>query len=212
MNWLDRLEKHFGQWTIPQFPLFLAAANGLIYLLAQSRPLLIQKMVLDPTLVMAGEWWRLIMFLFVPPMMGPIWTVLWLLFVYQVAQSLESEWGEFKFLVFFLTGALATIAAALLVTHETLSNGPLYTTLFLAFATLYPDYQVLLFFIIPIKLRYLSWIVWAGVLFSFVVGSFATRVGIAASLVNYFLFFGPMIWEMVQLKLEVYKNRKRFKP
>src|SRR5688572_2201286 len=109
---LDWMERKFGSWTIPQFPLFIVVANGLIFLLAQAKPTFPERLMLNPEAIAMGEWWRLVTFLFIPPRWG-WWTVLWLLFVYQIAQALEQEWGEFRFLVFYLIGGLATIAAAL---------------------------------------------------------------------------------------------------
>ena len=188
MRWLDRLERHFGSWSIPQFPLFIAAANGVIYLLAQVQPHFIQRLILDPAAVGAGEWWRVVTFLFVPPAWGPIAMVFWLYLLYTYAQTLEQEWGEFKFCFFYLIGAVATVLASLFIVQEPLSSVALNTTLFLAFATLFPDFELLLFFILPVKVKYLGWVAWAVIAWSFVTGGFVTRVGIAASLFNYFLF------------------------
>jgi len=55
MRWLDRLERHFHWLTIPQFPLFIATANGLIYLMAQFEPRFVQQLTLDPMAVRAGS-------------------------------------------------------------------------------------------------------------------------------------------------------------
>ena len=88
---------------------------------------------------------------------------------------------------------------------------PLNTTLFLAFATLFPHYELLLFFILPVKVKYLAALTWLGLAWGLVIGNGATRVAIAASLVNYALFFGPQIWESVKLKAETYRNRRRFR-
>ena len=101
--------------TIPQFPLFIATANGLIYLMAQFEPAFVQQLTLDPMAVRAGEWWRVFTFLFVPPMMSPIFLVFWLLLLYQFAQALENAWGEFRFFFFYFVGAAATVLAALTV-------------------------------------------------------------------------------------------------
>jgi membrane associated rhomboid family serine protease len=212
MRWLDRLERHFHWLTIPQFPLFIATANGLIYLMGQIQPAFVAQLILDPIAVRAGEWWRVITFLFVPPMnMHPIFLVFWLLILYQFAQALENAWGEFRFFFFYLVGAGATVVAAVAILHEPVGNASLNTTLFLAFATLFPDFELLLFFILPIKVRYLAWFVWFTVALSFFMGSFGTRVEIGASLSNYALFFGADIGRAVRLRWEVYRNRRRFR-
>jgi membrane associated rhomboid family serine protease len=208
---LDRLERRFGSWAIPQFALFIVMANGLIYLLALAKPAFIGQLLLDPAAVRAGQFWRLITFLFVPPMLTPLFMVFWLLLVYQFAQALEQEWGEFKFCLFYAIGGLATIIAAVAL-QATLSNVALNLTLFLAFATLFPDYQLLLFFFIPGRVKYLAWFAWAGVAWGLVTGSTVSRVAIVASLVNYVFFFGSDIAQSVRLRWDVHRNRKRFKP
>jgi membrane associated rhomboid family serine protease len=210
MRWLDPLERRFGAWAIPQFPLFIVLANASIYLLSFMKPEFASRLMLDPVAISQGEIWRAVTFLFVPPRMTPFWLVLWLFVLYQYAQALENEWGEFKFCFFYFVGALATLIAAMFIVRGPIDNTWLNTSLFLAFATLYPDFQLLLFFIIPVRVKYLGWFAWALTLFLMVTGNFQTRVAIAASLCNYFLFFGADIWQSAKLRLEVYRNRRRF--
>jgi membrane associated rhomboid family serine protease len=213
MRWLDSLERRFHFIAIPQFPLFIATANGLIYLMAQFQPDFVGRLLLDPGMVRAGEWWRVLTFLFVPPMdMNPIFLVFWLLLIYQFAQTLEHAWGEFRFFVFYLVGAAATVAGALLVSHEPVGNSLLYITLFLAFATLFPDFELLLFFIIPVKVKYMAWFFWFLLALWFLAGSFSTRVAIGSALLNYALFFGGDLSRAARLKWEVIRNRRRFRP
>src|SRR5713226_1799983 len=153
--------------------------------MSQAQPVFVERLILDPAAIRAGQWWRAVTFLFVPPPMNPFFLVFWLLLIYQFAQALENAWGEFRFFVFYLIGAAATVLAALLVLHEPLGNVSLNTSLFLAFATLYPDVELLIFFILPIKVKYLAWFVWVTIALSFVLGSFATRVALGAALANY---------------------------
>jgi membrane associated rhomboid family serine protease len=211
MRWLDRLERHFHWLTIPEFPLFISAANGLIYLMSQFQPAFVEQLILDPAAIRMGQWWRVITFLFVPPDMNPFFLVFWLLLLYQFAQALEHAWGEFRFFLFYAIGAAATVLASVFILHAPLGNASLNTTLFLAFATLYPDFQLLLFFFIPIKVKYLAWLVWLSIVLSLFLGSFGTRVAVGASLANYALFFGADIGRTLQLRWEVYRNRRRFR-
>ncbi len=211
MKWLSDWERRLEFLVIPQFPLFMAATNGLIYLMSQAQPAFVERLTLDPAMIFAGEWWRVFTFLFVPPPMNPIFLVFWLLLLYQMAQTLEQAWGEFHFFFFYFLGAAVTVLAALFVLHAPLGNLSLNTTLFLAFATLYPDIEFLIFFILPIKVKYLAWIAWLTIGASFLWGSFASRVAIGSSLANYGLFFGPDLWQALRLRWEVYKNRRRFR-
>jgi membrane associated rhomboid family serine protease len=211
MRWMDKLERNFGDWSIPQFPLFIAAANGLIYLLDLLHPGFAYRLLLDPAAVHAGEWWRIVTFLFVPPRWSPIGMAIWLYLLYQYSTALENEWGEFRFCFFYLVGALATMLGALFIAHDTISNVPLNTTLFLAFAALFPDFELLLFFFLPVKVKYMAWGVWLMMGWHFLWGGFVTRVAIGTSLLNYAIFFGPELWEQAALKWQVYKNRRRMR-
>lgn len=210
MSFLDRLERRFGAWAIPQFALFIVMANGLIYLLTQAQPDFPSRLMLNPDAIRQGEVWRVLTFLFVPPRIDPLSTAFWLLLLYQCAQALEHEWGDFRFCVFYGIGALVT-ALASLASGIPLSNVPLNITLLLAFATLFPNFQLLLFFIIPVKIKYLAAATWLGIAWTLATGSMITRVAIGASLVNYALFFGSQIWDGVKLRYEVYRNRRRFR-
>ena len=66
-------------------------------------------------------------------------------------------------------------------------------SMFFAFATLYGDMQVLLFFILPIKVKWLAWIdaamfAWA-VLSSLLTGNFVDALLPIVAILNYFIFF-----------------------
>src|SRR4051794_31541948 len=105
MSFLDWLEKRFGAWAIPHFALFLVAANAVIYFLGQSQPEFLLRLMLDPAAIRQGEVWRVITFLFVPPVMrSGLWMMVWLVVLYQFAQALEQAWGDFRFCVYYAIG------------------------------------------------------------------------------------------------------------
>jgi hypothetical protein len=111
--------------------------------------------------------------------------------------SLEAEWGAFKFLVYWLVGLLATVGAAWAV-HRPATNGPFLMTLFLAFATLWPDYEIRVFFVLPVKVKWLAYL--DGI---YLVYHTATLDGFemllpAVSVANYVLFFGATLWDRVR--------------
>ena len=114
--------------------------------------------------VLRGEVWRLVSFVFVPDASSPITFLIMLSFYYYIGTSLERSWGTAKFNVYYLTGmllsVLATVAAALITGNPYYSLYNAYflnLTLLLAFACLYPDTQVMLYFIIPIKMKWVAW-------------------------------------------------------
>lgn len=209
-DWISRLERNYEDWHIPQLAVFIVGMNAAIYVLSMVRPEFQAMLSLEPSLVLKGQVWRAVTFLFIPPSISPLWMFFWLYLLYTYAQALESEWGDFRFNLFYGVGAAATISASLFL-GVGLSNVTLNTSIFLAFAALYPDFELLLFFILPVKIKWLAWIAWAWIILAFLAGGWYGRISLIAGLVNYILFFGRTHWEDVQFWLKVRKNRARYK-
>jgi hypothetical protein len=125
--------------------------------------------------------------------------------------TLERNWGAFRFNMFILIGWLANViaafAAAALVGSIALdapivlqlaptaaSNEFLYSSLFLAFARLYPDFILNLFFVLPIRIKWLALLAWIGYGYLIVRGPWMTRLLVIATIFNYLLFFGQQHW------------------
>jgi len=114
--------------------------------------------------------------------------------------TLEVTWGTFRYNVFILIGYLANVAMVFVIhfatggLNEPGNNGFLYGTIFLAFARLFPDFTLLLFFVLPVKIRWLAMLQWIGYALGFLFGDWMQKGLIAASVLNYFLFFGAEIW------------------
>ena len=109
-----------------------------------------------------GEIWRIVTFIFVPGDMRPFWLIVALYFYYWIGSSLEREWGTARFTLYYLSGALLTVLGVVIVSLITgnhyltiYGTGYVNLSMFLAFAVLFPDVQVLLFFIIPVKMKWL---------------------------------------------------------
>jgi hypothetical protein len=196
-HWFDRLERRFGAFCIPDLASFLVGMNAIVWVMSLIRPAFPSLLVLDPQAVLAGQWWRVLTFVLVPPDIGPLWMIFWLILLYTYARALESEWGEFRFNLFYGIGAAATVAAALL-SGWPMSNVTLNTSLFLAFAALYPDFEIVLFFVLPVRARWLAALAAAALAFSFLFRGAPARWEIASGLLNYLLFFGADHFESVR--------------
>jgi membrane associated rhomboid family serine protease len=191
---------------------YIVVLNAVVYLLSYFVPQsnLYEKFALIPAKVLQGEIWRIITFLFLPPATSPIWIVFTLYFYYLVGSNLENQWGSFRFNLYYLIGVLSTIAAAF-IGFAPVSAEHLNLSLFLAFAYLFPNYEILIFFILPIKVKYIAWFNWAFILFSVVFSPLSGKLGAVASVVNYFVFFGPDLVKDLKIRRMTYKNRRRFK-
>jgi rhomboid family protein len=184
---LARLERRIGRYAIPNLIVYVVGGMAVVWVLSQLRPEVIGRLALDMDAVARGQVWRLVTFLLIPPRTSPIWFLVNLYFTWWVGSSLEQHWGSFKFNVYYFIGAIGTIAAALVVGPT--SNTWLDSSLFLAFATIFPDVTILLFFILPIKVKWLGIIAAIGIAVAAAMGDWGIRASIVAALVNYILFF-----------------------
>ncbi|HXN34280.1 MAG TPA: rhomboid family intramembrane serine protease [Polyangiaceae bacterium] len=185
---LARLERHIGRYAVPNLILYVVGGMAVVWVLSRSHPEGIGRLVLDMDAVRRGEVWRLATFLFIPPSSSSLWVLVNLYFTWWVGSSLEKHWGAFKFNAFYFIGALATVVAAMLAGPTT--NTWLDSSLFLAFATTFPDVTILLFFVLPVRVKWLGIFAALAIGAAFALGDWATRAPIMAALVNYVLFFG----------------------
>ena len=197
MALLDKLERKFRRYAVPNVTLYLILGQVLFFVFVLSGRFILERVVLIPDRVLAGEWWRLITFLFIPPMTNPIFAFFaWYLF-YLMGNALEGHWGAFRYNVYLLVGYLVTVGVTFLFPFSIATNIFIAGSVFLAFAFLYPDFQLYIFFIIPVKIKWLALLTWIGYAYQVIVGSWSTRLLVLASISNFFLFFGKDIyWRM----------------
>ena len=212
MNWLDKLERRLGRFAIKGLMAYIVGITGIVYALSyfDNSRAVIGKLMLIPQLVLRGEVWRLVTYIFIPPNASIMWILFTLYFYYMVGNALEHEWGSFKFNIFYLTGMIGTTIAAFITGYGATSLY-LNLSLFLAFAKIYPNYELLLFFVIPVKVKYLAMVNWAFIIFTILAGDMSTRLIAIVSIINYFLFFSREILAGNKNRRQVYNNRRRFK-
>lgn len=126
----------------------------------------------------------------------------------MIGNTLEEEWGSFRFNVYYFSGMLAAIAGAFAVGAST--GVFLNLSLFLAFAFLYPNFEIRLFFILPVKIKYLAGLYWVILAYTIGFGGLSAKVMAFASVVNFFLFFGIDLVKRLKLRNQVQSNRRRF--
>lgn len=190
MKLLDKLERKYKKYAIHNLMLYIVFANAAVFLLnLLSRNELSYQLMLIPSQVYQGEIWRLFTFLMIPPTNSFIWIIFVLMFYYRIGLTLEHEWGSFKFNVYYFLGVIIMIVTSMVFG---IVGMPIYlnTTLFLAFATLYPNYEIRLYMILPIKVKYLAYFTAGSYLFMFLLGGLGTKISILAGVSNYLIFFG----------------------
>lgn len=206
-DWLDPLERKLGFLSLPNIPTFLTGMTALVAVLFAStewfdvdlfhQKLMLAKfsglLALDAGAVARGQVWRMFTFLVVPPPLGALGLVLWILMLYSVLKALESAWGEFKLTFFLLVGVAASTLGAL-ATFSEFDNRYLILAAFLAFARLLPEREVYVMFILPVKLRWLAALAGLWTALAFLTSGLAGRLMILGGLAPYFLFFGEGHW------------------
>jgi hypothetical protein len=191
MTFMHRLERRLGWMALPNITLFLMLGQILVYFMMAIGYVEYIDLALIPALVLQGEVWRLVTFIFLPPIvMHPIFMAFaWYLF-YLMGTALEDQWGTFRYNLFLWIGFLATMAAAFLVPGAVATNAFLLGSVFLAFAFLNPNFELMLFLLLPIKIKWLALIMWIVYGFTFLFGGWAERVLVFASVANFVVFFG----------------------
>lgn len=190
----SRFFQFLDQLAIPNLSLWLVIGQVAVFALTATGQISEQVLWLVPLWALEGEWWRLVSFLFVPPAVSLIfiafaWYMFWLM-----GSALEGYWGAGRYNLFLFVGWALTAAVSFLTPGAAASNGFLAGSVFLAFARLNPDFEIALFFVLPVKIKWLALITWLGYGFAFAVGGWPARLGIVAATGNFLIFFGRDIW------------------
>ena len=237
MKLIDRLERRFGSYAIADLPLCIAIMYIAGYLISLVSPGFYDSyLALDVGMLLKGQIWRIITFIIQPPSTGLFYVILAVYLYYMISKILNQYWGAFRFNLYFFSGILFHVLGAIIAYLLTwvffgegisfhLGINYLNLSMFFAFAAMFPDMQMLLFFVIPIKMKWLAIIdavffgysIVRGFLPTFITGySTATRLylmsnSIAAlvSLLNFFIFFISMK-KRNTVSFAQAKNRRRF--
>lgn len=197
-NWLDKMERRFGRYAIRNLTMYLLAGYAIGYLLSFTMPQLLTYFTLEPAQILKGQVWRLLSWVIIPPNDNIIFVIFMMLLYYSLGNTLESYWGAFRYNVYIFSGILFTVIGAFIVNGligGITGFGSLYSTyyinmsIFLACASIMPDYQLLLYGIIPIKMKWLAVLDVVLLAVDAVQGGLIIRIVIIASLLNFIIFF-----------------------
>lgn len=210
MNLMDKITRKFRRFAIPNLMIYITGAMLAVFAVE----LLLQfplsaYLSFSRKLILAGEFWRVISFIVTPPNNSALWILISLYFYYIIGTSLESYWGTTHFTLYYFFGIIGAIIAGFIT--GTGHNFYLNLSLFLAYASLFPNEQILLFFFLPVKAKYIGYLNWAIIAISFISGGASVRVSILFSLINYFIFFGPDIFRTIKCNIKHSKRRREFK-
>ena len=206
---LSKLDRKFGKYALKNLSLIIVIVMGLVWvadylLIRMEYPTLSSFIAFDKNLVLQGEVWRVITFVFVPESSGLTFLIFGLYFFWFTGTLIEREWGAFKFNIFYLVGYLGSLGFGFLTGYAT--SYYLNLTLFLAFAILNPNLQVMLFFFIPVKVKWIALVDFIFIMLELLVVHWVVKIAIIVALLNVILFF----WRGVFYSVKSYFRRKRF--
>lgn len=205
---VDRFCARHPRFGIPNLMLYIVIGNVAVYLLSvltRSNDIgALNFLAFSLGGLLRGEVWRIITFVFVPEYTSPFWLIVSLYFYYWIGSTLEREWGTARFNLYYLSGTLLTVLGAVLSSLITSQYGLLVAgttyvnlSMFLAFAVLFPNVQVLLFFILPVKMKWLAWVDGAlfalGIVTSLFNGNWTGVILPIVALLNFLVFIWPEI-------------------
>lgn len=208
MKIIDKAERTLGKFAIKNLTFWLMIGQVLLYGLDLFRVLPIERVAFYPVLFLEGQLWRIITFMFVPPeaIGHPIFLAIFWYLLYIMGTALEEKWGIFRFNIFILTGWILTVAAAFIYPAYAATNFYLVSSIYLAFAIIYPNFVVNFMFVLPLKVIWIASLVWALYLFRVFFGAPDERYMILAAVFNIMLYFGKDVLD----SFKAAKRRKAF--
>lgn len=198
---------------IPNLMLYVTIGSAIVYLMSMvdNSSTLYYALCFNRSAILQGQVWRLITYAFTYDAGNVLLTAIGLFCYFSLGRAMENSWGTLKFNLFYLTGILLMDVYGLLF-NTPVSVSYLNMSLFLGFATMYPDARFLLLFIIPIR-------AWIFALFDLVitlmdvirltvpVNYFPYNLFPLVAIANYFLFFGKDVLNVIPASWRINARR-----
>ncbi|MDR0946143.1 MAG: hypothetical protein LBM87_00135 [Ruminococcus sp.] len=210
---LHKLHYKIGKYYISNLMLYIVIAQAAVfafdYLFIDRGMSLQMWLYFDRGLILSGQVWRIITFIIVPFESNPIFMFIMMILYVNIGRTLENAWGGFYFNAFYFIGVIGSIIGGFITGFATIDY--INTSIFLAFALLYPHMQFLLFFIIPVKAKWLAIIYLAFIGIEFVLSPLPGKVAILISFVNIVIFFWDDYFPKIRDKFRYRKIRRSYR-
>lgn len=202
---------------IPRLPLVLTLGSGVCFVFSLISPEFLPFIAFVPVLILEGELWRLVTFIFYPFALHPVLAFFTYYLFFIMGSALEMEWGREKFNLFVFSAYLLTMAVSFLTPMNIATNYYIYLSVYLIFAALHPEFELYLFFVLPIKMKWLAWLVVGLTALEFLAASIPMKLAILAAGVNLLLFMGPDFLKRAQSRVreaqfEIHAAQEEAKP
>ena len=192
---IDRFCLKHRRFGIPRLMIYIVFVSAVVFLFSDE---LVSRLAFHPGLIMRGQVWRLVTWVFLPVTNQFIFMLIALYFYYFIGSTLEREWGPAKFTIYYIFGVILNIVYGFIMYFLRLPimliPNFLNLSMFFAFAVLFPEQIVRLFFIIPIKIKWLALIDAAYFIYAFFSGLLQGHVFLAllpfVAILNFLLICG----------------------
>ena len=191
---IDRFCVKHPRFGIPNLMLYVCIGNAAVFLfsLMDTTHLFLSSLTFSPAYILRGQLWRLVTFALIPNSSG-FWTLIFLYFYYFIGHTLENEWGTVRFNLYFFSGIVLTVFYGFLLYFTTgislsVSAYYIYMSMFFSFAALNAEQRVLLFMVIPIKIKWVAYVDAAMFLFDILTLSFPTNLLPLVAVLNCLIF------------------------
>ena len=212
---LDRLSYKYGRYGIPNLLLYIVIAMAGVFIVELFVPEMPLRMYLyfDRDLILAGQWWRVLTWIIIPDETSIVFIIFSLYIYWMIGTALENQWGKFKFNVYWFMGVVLTIIGGFIMGFTT--NTYLYYAMFFAFAVMFPDHRFMLFFFIPVKVKWLAIVdavFMVGMIIMYIIiGYWAGVVAVLISILNFILFFFTDFKTFFKNQIYYAKHRQKYK-
>ena len=201
MRLIDRFCYRYPNFGIPNLMRYLTIANVAFWILGMANSTLMSYLSFDAALILRGQVWRLITFMVYPPNMGLL-AFLVFYFYYWMGSTLEQVWGTPQFNIYLLIGWALTVLYGFLVyfiggLRIRIDAQYLYLSMFFSYAALFPDQTVLLFFFIPIKMKWMALIDAVYFLAAVITNPFPVNLLPIVAVLNFFIFFSGTLLKQI---------------
>jgi len=193
MSWVDKLDRKFGRYAIPNLTLLIVCGQITGFFLGKFNPEQLEQWFLIAGRVQEGDWWRLVTFPMVPPGLN-ILVMFCIYLFYLMGTALENTWGTFRYNVYLLIAYLCTVGVSFINPEDPATTSYIAGSVFLAFAWLYPEFELRLMFILPVKIKWLALLTWFIYFKTFFTGSDMDRLLVTAAILNFLIFFSGDIF------------------
>jgi hypothetical protein len=210
---LNKIERRFRKYYIPGLMGYVIFGMVIVFIMdaiicpMTGRQPLYPFIQFSRSAIMHGQVWRLISFVFEPITYSPLFFIFTMYFYWMIGSVLENNWGSFRFNLYFFTSLLGAIIAGFIT--GTVDNYYMMLTMFLAFAVIAPDLPILLFFFIPVKIKYIAYVDAAVLLISFILAGFSGKIAILLSVINFLLFFGEAFMARAKMRINHWKFKMK---